>query len=407
MSFLSVRRVTARVASFAIAASCSLAQTTPSEWLYGVRVMPGIALKLDRRDPTTGAHLASIAFPTNAIAPGIGLTWTGARLLGPNTFGSTDLTIAVHPANASCAVIGPTGLDILSGIASLEFHAPTGVLYFTNSLSLYTLSSTTGAVTHVAPFVGLIASWDAISAFAIDTAGNAIGMGFTGISGANAIYSIDLTTATVAWVGDVQIGSGWSRDIAISGTGEVWASFYDSGVIASGLYKLDPSVGFAPTLIQQMNHPYYGIAFAPATVQSTYCTAKTNSLGCIASISGDGFPSPTAATGYTIRAPNVRNQTAGTLAFTVSGTAATPFGGGTLCIAAPWRRTAVLSSGGTPPSVVNCSGVWQMDFNAWMSAHVALPAGIDVRCQWLGRDGGFLPPDNWTLSNALEFTVRP
>jgi hypothetical protein len=140
---------------------------------------------------------------------------------------------------------------------------------------------------------------------------------------------------------------------------------------------------------------------------STYCTAKTNSLGCVPAIDAQGYASPTASSGFTISAAEIRNQTHGALCFTASGRAALPFGGGTLCVASPWRRASVLPSEGTPLPFADCTGTWDLDFNTWMSTHVALPAGLTIQCQWLGRDSGFASPYNWTLTDAMEFTLRP
>jgi hypothetical protein len=103
----------------------------------------------------------------------------------------------------------------------------------------------------------------------------------------------------------------------------------------------------------------------------------------------------------------VNNQTSGTLAFSLGARTALPFGGGSLCLAPPLRRTGMFASGGTPGALADCSGAWQLDFNAWMSLNTALPAGTTVRAQWLGRDPGFAAPNNWSLSDALEFDLRP
>ena len=89
------------------------------------------------------------------------------------------------------------------------------------------------------------------------------------------------------------------------------------------------------------------------------------------------------------------------------GRAATPFAGGTTCVAPPRRTLAVQLSGGSAGPAVDCSGSWSLDFNAWMNSHVSLPAGIVVQCQWAGRDPGHPAPDNWVLSDALELTLRP
>ena len=96
----------------------------------------------------------------------------------------------------------------------------------------------------------------------------------------------------------------------------------------------------------------------------------------------------------------------------ITGRATLPFQGGTLCVKAPVKRTAVMGSGGTPPPVDDCSGVFVIDMNAF--AHSAGPpvplpalsvAGTMVNCQWWGRDQGFPAPDNTTLTDGLEYAV--
>jgi hypothetical protein len=151
---------------------------------------------------------------------------------------------------------------------------------------------------------------------------------------------------------------------------------------------------------------YLGLAFLPKTTQVTYCSGKLNSAGCVPSITGTGFPSPSLSYGYTVSATDVRNQSVGTMAFGLNGPATIPFHGGTLCLAQPWRRTLVQSSGGNSAPFVDCSGAWQLDLNTWFSSTLLLPPSTVVQCQWIGRDPGFAAPLNWTLSNALEFVVR-
>ena len=72
---------------------------------------------------------------------------------------------------------------------------------------------------------------------------------------------------------------------------------------------------------------------------ASYCTAKLNSLGCSPSMSASGQPSASATSGFVVRATDVLNNKAGLLLYSVSGRAALPFQGGTLCIALPVRRT--------------------------------------------------------------------
>jgi hypothetical protein len=150
----------------------------------------------------------------------------------------------------------------------------------------------------------------------------------------------------------------------------------------------------------------------PAAAPSTYCTAKLNSLGCAPAIAFTGFPSATAGNGFIVSATAVRNNKNGLLFYGVNGRSATPFQGGTLCVQSQVRRTTFVNSGGTPAPTNDCSGVYAIDMNTFATGGLGgspLPAltvpGTVVDCQFWGRDPGFLPPNNTTLSNALEYTV--
>lgn len=144
----------------------------------------------------------------------------------------------------------------------------------------------------------------------------------------------------------------------------------------------------------------------------TYCTAKVNSLGCTPAIDAWGHavtyqgPPP-----FTLRADQVRNNKVGLMLYSVTGRASAPFQGGTLCIAAPLRRTGGLNSGGTPTGA-DCSGVYSIDMNAFAQGTLGgnpspalLVEGTLVRCQFWGRDPGFPAPNNSTLSAAIEYLV--
>jgi hypothetical protein len=144
----------------------------------------------------------------------------------------------------------------------------------------------------------------------------------------------------------------------------------------------------------------------------TYCTAKVNSLGCVPSITSSGRSSYCCGSGFTIAATQVRNNKVGLLIYGNNGPTALPFLGGTLCVKAQARRTIGVVSGGSPPPTNDCSGVYAIDMNAFAvgalggnPAPFLLIPGTIVDTQWWGRDPGFPPPNNATLSNGLEFVV--
>jgi Tol biopolymer transport system component len=137
---------------------------------------------------------------------------------------------------------------------------------------------------------------------------------------------------------------------------------------------------------------------------ATYCTAKTNSLGCVPAMSWTGRPSATAGSGFDLRSTNTLNKKSGLLLYSLAGSASQPFQGGFLCVKAPVSRTPPTYSGGSPLGQ-DCTGILSFDFNAFVAtgANPALVAGQAVRAQFWSRDPNASFGSN--LSDAAAFAL--
>jgi hypothetical protein len=146
----------------------------------------------------------------------------------------------------------------------------------------------------------------------------------------------------------------------------------------------------------------------PNAYQTNYCVGKVNSVGCVPSMVGGGYPSATNLNPYSLllRGYNLVALKSGLMFYSLTGRATLPFQGGTLCVAPPVKRSPVLNSRGTGPG---CNGSYSLDFGKFANGllggnpHPALLVpGTTINCQWWARDAG-LSPNNTQLSNALEF----
>jgi hypothetical protein len=156
------------------------------------------------------------------------------------------------------------------------------------------------------------------------------------------------------------------------------------------------------------------VSLFDCTAPVTYCTAKVNALGCTPVIGSSGAASASAGSGFVLTGSNVRNNKPGLVIYTSAGRAAVPFQSGWRCINSPIRRSTAMHSGGTAAPANDCSGVYAIDMNAFATGMLGgLPApyllvpGTVVGAQCWGRDPGFAPPDNSTLTDALEYLICP
>jgi hypothetical protein len=138
---------------------------------------------------------------------------------------------------------------------------------------------------------------------------------------------------------------------------------------------------------------------------STYCTGKTNSLGCTPGMSATGTASASSAAPFLVGCFNVLNQKSGLVIYSDRPNAA-PFQLGTLCVKPPTVRTAMQTSGGSTTGA-DCSGNFSYDFTPLIQSgsDPRLVPGAEVFCQYWSRDPGV--PSSTSLSNALRFLIHP
>lgn len=135
-----------------------------------------------------------------------------------------------------------------------------------------------------------------------------------------------------------------------------------------------------------------------------YCTAKTNSQGCVPQIGWTGTPTLSGADDFFVRATNVINLKSGLL-FWGRAAASQPFQGGTKCVASPSVRTSLSNSGGNA-GPDDCSGTYSFHVShAYMTAS-AMFAGNTIYAQWWTRDPASLPSLTG-LTAGLRFTICP
>ncbi|HVS08921.1 MAG TPA: hypothetical protein VMS76_03530 [Planctomycetota bacterium] len=257
-----------------------------------------------------------------------------------------------------------------------------------------------------------------------DSAGNQLWIRQLGTGLADEVYAAAPDGSGGAYVGGTTLGS---LGGANAGSYDVWLAHYDGAGNQLWIHQLgtSPEDGARAAAPDGLGGVYvgghtYGNLGGPNAgerdawlarydgscgASSSYCTAKTNSAGCLPAIAAGGTPSASAGSGFTISTTSVLDDKFGLYFYSKSGPDNAPFQGGILCAQPPLMRTMLQNSGGTAP----CGGMFQIDFNAYVASgkDPALVAGQQVWIQTWSRDLGFAPPDNTSLSDAISFTLCP
>jgi hypothetical protein len=147
----------------------------------------------------------------------------------------------------------------------------------------------------------------------------------------------------------------------------------------------------------------------PNAAPYAYCTPGISSHACAASMSASGFPSASAAAGFTLRVSGVEGQRTTMFFYGIQATA-TPWHAGSsswMCVVPPRQRMVTSNSGGNAGS---CDGSVVADWNLWRAAHpvsVGAPFTASQRlfAQAWYRDPG--APSHTNLSDALGFVLGP
>jgi hypothetical protein len=301
----------------------------------------------------------------------------------------------------------------------LALHPTTGVLYATGlngfqSSGLFTIDKNTGVPT----LIGQCGGQCCVSPFGFNmnglgfrADGTLFANGFTLSTPNSQLFTIDLVTGLATEVGPhgVLVGRQLSySDLAFRADGTLF-SMGSVTASANGLYTVDPLTGSA-TLVGDLVLPLGcdgGLVFVDDGGPTTFCTAKSNSLGCVPAIGFTGTASLGDGSPLVIEAHGVLNQKNGLLFYGLTGPAAIPFLGGTMCAKLPVRRMPVQKAGGAPPPTLDCSGTYTVDFDAWFASGIdpALTFGKVVDAQFWTRD--VQSSNGVGLTDAIQFFVTP
>lgn len=225
-------------------------------------------------------------------------------------------------------------------------------------------------------------------------------------SRATNLIATDFNQRSDVFVRDLLAGTTVRASVNAS-DGEIGSNSFAPALSGDGRFAAFQTYASLVAGDQNGDQDLYLRDLAGATATS-YCTPELNSAGCAPRIAFAGMPSASSGASFTISATLVLNQKAGLL-FYGPFSAALPYQGGTLCVAQPMRRTALLQSGGSGLPAADCSGAYALDFNARIQAGVdpSLVAGAVVHAQFWYRDGAQPPGAQNGFTDAGFFEIGP
>ncbi len=142
-------------------------------------------------------------------------------------------------------------------------------------------------------------------------------------------------------------------------------------------------------------------------IPDSYCSGKTNSLGCAPFLSYSGNPSASGGA-FNLVANDVVPGEAGFVLYGTNGRSSLNFHGGKLCVKPPFVRLlpakiALDGAGGPCPGFIQTSFAKRIQ----SGADPSLTAGQCVNAQWRLRDGALGDGFNDSFTDGLEFVINP
>ena len=364
------------------------------------------AIAVDRTRVVVGAYLDDGGLGSAYVFELQGSTWVERQKLQPTTLGPVAQFGSSAAVSGDTVVVGAPGDDIgrEDGQGSVYVFEWSGSSWH----EVQKLTASDGAAQHRFGFaLGLkedtllvgakctpaggtvysfrrgLSSWTEVDAFSTPLAGQ-FGQSLALIDGFAVVCAPGAQVEGVSWAGAALLLSdtpfGWKEVARLAQSDPGVFQGFGASVVSYGGRVLigaqaDRSSGTSAGSVYEFDVP----------LPTNYCSAKTNSQGCVPFVSSLGAPSASLSAPFRITAENVLANQPGFLFYGLK-RSNLDFHGGKLCVKLPFTRVLPPKqpgSGGT----ATCTGVLFRNFNKRIQDAVdpLLTAGQVVRAQWLLR----------------------